>query len=342
MEEWGQEIMSEFISEFRENIEDAMSYILQLEKDPGDSESVHALFRNFHTIKGNASVVGFEKVVRLSHETETLLDCVRDQTVEINSQIIEILIMSADALTDLVDEVEGGASFEENKLHVLINTLSDYLPCEASTNESDTPLAFNLRIVDEASQIFDQIVFLSMSGSFESGLKDIQEKTARLSKSVENASYPRASNLLNLFQNYMTVIKAHNIPFSEHNFGLFNNIFLTFTENLMGEIAGMLGIVLVTTADFFRQDGRIPWQQSLGKEAGMSPLYAIIDLSDSENSDGATMDRVEKGIKDVFRDSHEAAIIDPFKRATVEFDAPCFASSLEALHHIIEAIEKGE
>jgi len=39
---------------------------------------------------------------------------------------------------------------------------------------------------------------------------------------------------------------------------------------------------------------------------------------------------------------HATAIIDPFKRTIVEADTPCFPSSIEALNHIIEAIEKGQ
>ncbi|GAF99580.1 unnamed protein product [marine sediment metagenome] len=48
------ELMDEIIGEFRENIENAIRYILLLEKNPEDTESVHALFRNFHTVKIHA------------------------------------------------------------------------------------------------------------------------------------------------------------------------------------------------------------------------------------------------------------------------------------------------
>jgi len=120
MIELGQDIIDDVVSECRENIENAIHHILLLENNPEDRESIDALFRDCHTIKGNAGVVGFERVVRLSHETETLLDNIREQKIEINSQIIETLLMSADALTALVDEVEGRASFDEHKLNALI------------------------------------------------------------------------------------------------------------------------------------------------------------------------------------------------------------------------------
>ncbi|MBW1766587.1 MAG: response regulator [Deltaproteobacteria bacterium] len=137
-----QELMDEIISEFRENIENAIHYILLLEEDPEDTESVHALFRHFHTIKGNSGVVGFEKINRLSHVTENLLDNIREKTLEINSQIIATLLMSADCLTALVDEIEGGAPSDEGKLNDFINSISSYLSPEAPPN---TPLASEIK-----------------------------------------------------------------------------------------------------------------------------------------------------------------------------------------------------
>lgn len=131
-----QELIDGIISEFRESIENAIHCILVLEKTPHDTETVHALFRNFHTIKGNAGIGGFEKINRLSHEAENLLDSIREEVLEVNSQIIETLLTSTDVLTALVDEVEGGTSFDERKLRDLINTISDYLPPETPPNVS--------------------------------------------------------------------------------------------------------------------------------------------------------------------------------------------------------------
>lgn len=347
MTELDQEIIDAFIGEFREDIESAIHSILMLEKNPGDTESIHAIFRKFHTIKGNAGFGGFEKIVRLSHEAETLLDNIREQTIEVNSQIIETLLMSADTLTVLVDEIEGKATFDEHELNALIKRLSSHLPperphkrVEGDQLAPDGPLAFYLQIVDEASQIFDQIVSMAMSGRFNSGLPDIHEKTVRLSRSIEDAFYPKTSNLLNLFQDYMTVIRTHDVPFSQQNFALLKDLFLAFIDSLMAEIAGMLGIRLVTREDFFRKDGSHPHHEYCGKDAGTSQLYCMIDLSGNEDLDRDKRARVETMIQDLRKAFPVMAIIDPLKQAVVEPDTPGFASSIEALYYIIEAIGK--
>ena len=133
-----QELIDEFISEFRENIQDAINDILLFEKDAGDEESLHAIFRNFHTIKGNAAVVGFERISRLSHEAESLLDNIRDKTLTLNPQIIETLLRTADVLTTLVDEVTGEATLDDGKWNDIIDSISRHM---ASKSPSPAPPA---------------------------------------------------------------------------------------------------------------------------------------------------------------------------------------------------------
>jgi len=147
-------LMDEITSEFRENIENAVRYILLLEEDSEDTESIHALFRNFHTIKGNAGVAGLEKISLLSHEAETLLDNIREKTLQINPQIIEVLLMSTDMLTALVDEVEEKASFDDGKLNDFIKRISSYLSPEAFPNappasETKKPASMRILIVED-------------------------------------------------------------------------------------------------------------------------------------------------------------------------------------------------
>jgi two-component system chemotaxis response regulator CheY len=155
-----QELTDEFISEFRESIEDTIHHILLLEKNPENTESARSLFRNFHNIKGNASVLGFEKIVRISHEAENLLENIQGKTLQFNPQIIETMLISTDVLTALVDEVAGGTSFDEPKLNDFINTISSYLPPGAPDNAS---LALNAKEVPSLRILIVDDEFVSRS-----------------------------------------------------------------------------------------------------------------------------------------------------------------------------------
>ncbi|MEM7235363.1 MAG: Hpt domain-containing protein, partial [Planctomycetota bacterium] len=71
------EIYNEFIAESNEHVESIESLLLALEKNSDDVEALNALFRAFHTIKGVSAHLGLDDISALSHETESLLDCIR-------------------------------------------------------------------------------------------------------------------------------------------------------------------------------------------------------------------------------------------------------------------------
>jgi two-component system, chemotaxis family, sensor kinase CheA len=59
--------LREFITESRENIEQAEAALLKLETDPSDLEAINVVFRAFHTMKGVATWLGLLRIAELSH-----------------------------------------------------------------------------------------------------------------------------------------------------------------------------------------------------------------------------------------------------------------------------------
>jgi CheY-like chemotaxis protein/HPt (histidine-containing phosphotransfer) domain-containing protein len=136
MTEFDAETMASFMMEFRECIEESIRLVVRLEDNPQETESVHALFRNLHNIKGNASVLELEKISSLSHEAETLLDSIREGAVQITEDIIETLLKTADTITALLDEIEGRGSVDQSELNDLVNAISSYLPRKMPEKEA--------------------------------------------------------------------------------------------------------------------------------------------------------------------------------------------------------------
>jgi two-component system chemotaxis sensor kinase CheA len=101
------ELVEEFISEAREQLEHIEHGALALEKNGHDAEGIHTLFRAFHTFKGNAGFLDFTAVSSLAHMLEFLLEGARENRLEINSVIIEIILRSRDTLQRFVDEIEA-------------------------------------------------------------------------------------------------------------------------------------------------------------------------------------------------------------------------------------------
>jgi two-component system chemotaxis sensor kinase CheA len=95
--------------EFFEESEDALAEAERLLMEGGEGglskESVHGLFRVFHTLKGVAGFLELEEVSRLAHHTETLLGNVREGTLEIGPSAFECLLQVTTLMGKLVSGV---------------------------------------------------------------------------------------------------------------------------------------------------------------------------------------------------------------------------------------------
>jgi two-component system, chemotaxis family, sensor kinase CheA len=68
----------------------------------GGSETVNAVFRAVHSIKGGAGAFGFAQLVRFAHTFESVLDDVRAGNIEPGPEIVKLLIRAGDILADHV------------------------------------------------------------------------------------------------------------------------------------------------------------------------------------------------------------------------------------------------
>lgn len=102
------ELLDTFVAEFEEGLGTAEQALLALERTPDDDDSVGAVFRVVHTIKGNAGIFDFAAVTALAHAMEDLLDRVRQRTLDVTPAVVTLLLQSLDALgTMLRDSVAG-------------------------------------------------------------------------------------------------------------------------------------------------------------------------------------------------------------------------------------------
>lgn len=101
------ELMAEFVSESKEHIEEAEEQLLTIETDPKNSESLNAIYRSFHTIKGVASFLGLEDTRNLAHQAESMLNLARDQKLELIGDAFEVALASVDGLKRQIEFAES-------------------------------------------------------------------------------------------------------------------------------------------------------------------------------------------------------------------------------------------
>jgi two-component system chemotaxis sensor kinase CheA len=94
-----------FIEESQEHLATIESALLEVERDPTNTEKINELFRPFHTIKGIAGFLNLRDINRLTHEVETILDLGRKGTLAITSTIVDRIFAAVDLLKVQIAEL---------------------------------------------------------------------------------------------------------------------------------------------------------------------------------------------------------------------------------------------
>ena len=94
------EIFKEEAAELLEELEEAL---LELEETPDDLKIVGRVFRAMHTIKGSGAMFGFDDIADFTHHVETALDKVREGLIPASKELIDLILVSRDHISNLLD-----------------------------------------------------------------------------------------------------------------------------------------------------------------------------------------------------------------------------------------------
>ncbi len=99
------EALQTFIIEARELLQQMEEALLCIEQAPDDPDTINAIFRAAHTIKGSAGLFGLDHVVSFTHVAESVLDKVRGGEVRFDSDLVALFLAVGDFLGELVDGI---------------------------------------------------------------------------------------------------------------------------------------------------------------------------------------------------------------------------------------------
>ena len=97
-----------FFEESFEGLDALEAGLLNLDAGDRDPETLNAIFRAAHSIKGGAGTFGFEDVANVTHALETLLDQLREGEREVSAELITALLESVDGLRELLTIAKNG------------------------------------------------------------------------------------------------------------------------------------------------------------------------------------------------------------------------------------------
>lgn len=103
-----EQILGDFVIEGLENLGTIEVRLIDLEQDPYDRETINAIFRPFHTIKGVSGFLNLGKINKLAHSAENLLDKARNGEIRLEGTVIDIVLESVDVLKRMIEGVQEG------------------------------------------------------------------------------------------------------------------------------------------------------------------------------------------------------------------------------------------
>lgn len=101
----------DFIAEAEELIEEAERLLVEIQDTFSSSglnpETVNALFRSIHTMKGLSGLFGYKGLSEFSHSFESILDDMRLGKVEVNEDMVSFLFKNMDILKGAIKKISN-------------------------------------------------------------------------------------------------------------------------------------------------------------------------------------------------------------------------------------------
>ena len=99
-----------FFEECGEALQQIESGLTDLREGGGSDDTINAVFRSVHSVKGGAGIFGFEDLVGFAHVFETVLDAMRAEKLATSNEIVDLLLSANDVLNDLITMSQAGES----------------------------------------------------------------------------------------------------------------------------------------------------------------------------------------------------------------------------------------
>jgi two-component system, chemotaxis family, sensor kinase CheA len=123
------QIRLKFVDEAHELLRNLDDNLMVLEKDPTNNAKFDQIFRVMHTLKGTSGMFGYDKITEITHELENIYDRLREGTLQLSQELVDITFAVGDHVRNLLDDFEftnttnvaNQQALSQNIIHVLGN-----------------------------------------------------------------------------------------------------------------------------------------------------------------------------------------------------------------------------
>ena len=93
------ELLATFRAEVEERLASLSAGLLQLESNGSPRQLIAGLFRDAHTVKGSARMMGLTAVLQTAHAAEDLLGALRDGRFHVRRDYVDLLLATVDGIS---------------------------------------------------------------------------------------------------------------------------------------------------------------------------------------------------------------------------------------------------
>ncbi|KRW91647.1 hypothetical protein SD51_08375 [Alicyclobacillus tengchongensis] len=145
--------LDSFLAESEDNLATLDDLCLALERDGASDDTLAAMFRAAHTLKGMSATMGFMAMADLTHHMEDALGHIRNHPTEFQPSVVDTLLAAIDALTANLDQIRDRGSEEGIDHGAILQRLAAVVEgqnsnSEERSKEAGPPAAFRDRVAE--------------------------------------------------------------------------------------------------------------------------------------------------------------------------------------------------
>ncbi|MCR5654331.1 MAG: chemotaxis protein CheA [Lachnospiraceae bacterium] len=128
-----------FLDEAKEHLQSLSDQLMILEDDPTSSDSINEIFRAAHSLKGMAGTMGYKHMQDLTHDMENVFTEVRNNTIVVTGDIVDVLFKCLDALEEYTENIQNTQDEGDKDNAHLIKALNDILEGKGGAAPAEAP-----------------------------------------------------------------------------------------------------------------------------------------------------------------------------------------------------------
>ncbi|GGE17905.1 chemotaxis protein CheA [Aureimonas endophytica] len=149
------EIRQTFFEECADGLGELEAGLLAMENGTANSDTVNAVFRAVHSIKGGAGAFNLNELVQFAHIFETTLDELRSNRMAATPDVLKVMLRAADVLADLVTAARDGGTPNAARTASVTEELTALVGGKAGAAPAAAPSASSEVVYDDGMDGLD-------------------------------------------------------------------------------------------------------------------------------------------------------------------------------------------